>query len=125
MINHPAILTAAEEPTAFLFLIMDYFSCQERVIGIAGDRSSVRTFTYSMLTKGKGRGISPPASCCSCLPGLFEPGHDLVNNAEEDFVVIFIFDKCAKCLGMRVERREVTSPIFVDQLSPVTSAAGP
>ena len=78
-----------------------------------------------MEEQQKGREISLPASHCNDLPCLLEHAHDLVNDAEQDQVIIIIIFKRTKGIGMCVEGGELAGQIRIDQVSPVTTTAGP
>lgn len=57
----------------------------------------------------KSREIALPASHCNDLPCLLEHAHDLVNDAEQGQVIIIIYFKRTKGIGMRVKGSKVTS----------------
>ena len=56
------------------------------------------------------------------MPHLLEQTHDLVDHTIKNGVV-GILDIRATHLGMRVEGSKLTGRIFVDQVSPVATAA--
>jgi len=86
----------------------------------AGRFLSRPVVAISFFLRRGGPGGGPP-----CAPRLVEPRHDLVNDAEEDCIVIFVLDKRAECFGMRVERRKVAGIVFSDDVGPVACTAGP
>lgn len=107
------------------FLSYHSYYLRGTVAEIADLRFGARSYTYSVsLQQEKGREIALPASCGHPLRYLLEQAHELVDDAVKHQVVRVILFEGTEGFGVRVERREITGQISIDQVSPVAATAG-